>query len=277
MASEIAPPWSKLQESLQKILTDSGGVNNALSNPSVQFLPHFLAETSAVSARERLGVYCDAYFLRILESLGSDFPTLKEFLGDKNFRHLIADYLKDHPSRFKNISLIGERLPKFVSRHPLNRKFGFLADLSRLEWEVLSCLYRDRLSPLNLESLRQIPEKSWPKARFILDPSVRFIELDWDVDRLWNERMLARAKKRSLKIKKSERSLLIVRDHQWVQVRALGLEESTALKRLRGGASLGNLCDFLENSRKFQVKPGAIQVWIRDWISSGVLKRLVFP
>ncbi len=138
-------------------------------------------------------------------------------------------------------------------------------------------IYCDRISSLNLESLRQIPEKSWPKARFIFDPSVRFVELDWDVDRLWNERMLARTKKRNLKIKKSERSLLIVRDHQWVQVRALGLEESTALKILRGGASLGNLCDFLENSRKFQVKPGAIQVWIHDWISSGVLNRLVFP
>ena len=54
------------------------------------------------TASDRLSVYANAYFARLIECLGESFPVLQRALGDEAFAGLAADYLVAHPSSTKH-------------------------------------------------------------------------------------------------------------------------------------------------------------------------------
>ncbi|MDE2313841.1 MAG: putative DNA-binding domain-containing protein, partial [Elusimicrobia bacterium] len=126
--SALRPPClPELQSWLQDVLSDPDGVDAAAARgaANAQVLSWIL-DGAGADVRTRLSVYSDAYFLRLLDSLGHDFPALKRALGGDGFRGLIADYLKTNPSTFKSVSMVGGSLFTFIRWHPLSRKFGFL-------------------------------------------------------------------------------------------------------------------------------------------------------
>ena len=70
-----------------------------------------------MSAFDRLAVYSNGYFARLLEILERDYSTVKAIVGDDEFRHLVAHYLEKHPSRHYNLIHLGKRFPKFLRTH----------------------------------------------------------------------------------------------------------------------------------------------------------------
>ncbi|MHB2025957.1 MAG: HvfC/BufC family peptide modification chaperone [Elusimicrobiota bacterium] len=271
--SALRPPsLPELQSRLQDVLSDPGGVDAATARSAAhaQVLPWIL-DGAGADARTRLSVYSDAYFLRLLDSLGHDFPALKRALGGDGFRGLIADYLKKNPSTFKSVSMVGGRLFIFVRRHSLSQKFGFLPDLARLEWAVLSCLYRDRLKTAGFFRSGALPEADMPSVELSLGPAARLLETDWAVDRLWHREELPGDRGPRRLRKKEPRKLLIFRDESWVRVESLDPARWSALKKIERGATLGSVCRHWENSSGFRVAPAAARKWFKNWIQSGIV------
>src|SRR5690348_9320961 len=48
---------------------------------------------------ERLSIYANAYYARLLECLGEEFPVLKQTLGEETFDAFAFDYLQQYPSQ----------------------------------------------------------------------------------------------------------------------------------------------------------------------------------
>src|SRR3954470_15703051 len=62
----------------------------------------------------RLGIYHDAYRLRLVEVLGKDYPVLRKYLGDESFDGAALAYLTAHPSTFRNVRWFGRRFAEFL-------------------------------------------------------------------------------------------------------------------------------------------------------------------
>src|SRR4051812_7986124 len=95
---EAGPPsLAELQAWMRWVITDPRGAERALAGaepgPGFEVYPgRYQAPRpdcrQAVLCGRGLDVYAEAYFARLAESLGQDFPAVKRVLGDEAFAQL---------------------------------------------------------------------------------------------------------------------------------------------------------------------------------------------
>jgi hypothetical protein len=97
-----------------------------------------IRRSRTLTAEERLSIYANAYWARLLEVLGDCFPVLKQALGDEVFDSFGFEYLQRYPSRSYTLDHLGESFPRFLdeTRPPDAEWPDFLVDLARLEWTL---------------------------------------------------------------------------------------------------------------------------------------------
>ena len=286
--SPSSPELADLQRWLRWIITEPRGIRKALETPAragvhstkarVEPQPRLLemiVDAPPLPRDQRLGVYADAYFLRLLECLETDFPATRRALGKEAFAPLVADYLQNHPSSSPNVGDLGEAMPVFLRTHALVREFPYLAELALLEWEIIRSLHAPRLPALDPAQLA-VPEDAWSKARLVLDPTVRLLATEWPVDQLWERRRLPEKKRGHRLSRKNPRRLLLYRDDAWVQVRVMDEPRWVTLQRLREGVRLGVLCEQLTAEFPGRAESLPVMEWFAHWIRAGVIKQIVF-
>jgi hypothetical protein len=228
----------------------------------------------------RLDVYAEAYFQRIVEALQADFPALARALGRRGFPKLVADYLKVRPTRSFTLSEGGRHLPGFVAENPPAVEARWLADLARLEWALVLAFHADDVPPITAADLRAVPEEVWPDARFMFDPALQLLALDWPVDALWlthegdgfPEAVAALAPIRT--------DLLVTRRVGTAVVERIDPTAAALLRALQQGDSLESVC-----TRAQQLLPGRpeadltaqVMAWFGGWIAAGLICRAVLP
>jgi hypothetical protein len=138
-------------------------------------------------AADRLDIYANMYFYRLLDCLREDYPRLFEACGPDRFHNLVTDDLLRHPSEHPSLRYLGSRLPAFIADHPLGRECPVLADLARLEWTRADLFDAADAAPLTREDLARLPQETAGSARFGLIPAFTLLRLAHDAPRLWTE------------------------------------------------------------------------------------------
>ncbi len=263
----MAPPsLADLQTWLAGVITDPRGPKNIPLDRIEE-----LVETPHFPVLERLSVYADAYFLRLLETLSENFPATRRALGDDGFRRAAAEYLLRNPSRSPSVENLGERFPEFFKDYPLSAGFPFLPDLAKLEWTVLVSLYTDRSPQLNPGDFGALTTADWERVRVGLDPTVQILKTDWAVEQLWRRKNAGNGKRAFALKAPAPRSLLVYRDDEWVQVIRINSAQTVALESFLKGMTLGETCAALE---KMETNEIPLQAWFRIWIGQGIIKSL---
>ena len=137
-----APPRSlaELQRRFFELITGAESVTAELAARGVpageaEGVARALAVADARgSAIERLDVYANMYFFRILDALRADYPKVLAVIGDEAFHDLATGYLLAHPSRHPSLRFVGAALPGFVAEHRLAKERPWLGELAALEW-----------------------------------------------------------------------------------------------------------------------------------------------
>lgn len=140
---------NQLQRWMQAIVTHPAGIESALKSTSAcDAIPSFMGHadevvlrSSRLTSEERLKVYGNAYFARLLECLQTEFPAMVKALGEEAFNGLAFGYLIDRPSSSYTLSKLASDLPDYLSRtRPARQETDgapdfadFLIDLATLE------------------------------------------------------------------------------------------------------------------------------------------------
>ena len=74
-----------------------------------------VSRSQALSSVERLSIYANAYYARLLECLGEEFPVLKQTLGEETFDAFAFGYLQMYPSRSYTLGKLGENFARFLA------------------------------------------------------------------------------------------------------------------------------------------------------------------
>ena len=78
-----------LQTTLYQLIVAPEGVSSAISkNTSLPIVP-----SKTLTPVERLEIYANMYFYRILDALKEDFPVLLQSIGEDQFHNLITEGL----------------------------------------------------------------------------------------------------------------------------------------------------------------------------------------
>src|SRR5271156_3125273 len=94
-----------------------------------------------VSAIDRVNIYANAYFHRLLDCLNEEFPATLAVMGPDNFAALGRDYLVQYPPSEPSIVHAGRYLATFLRNHRLARQWPFIAELARLERAILDVFH----------------------------------------------------------------------------------------------------------------------------------------
>lgn len=183
-----------LQRWFQAVVCHPGGVEAGLrSEPALSSLdvqPETLAAwilpSRQLSSQQRLAIYANAYFARLLECMRAVFPMLAVAAGDEAFTELALGYLLAYPSRSYTLCKLGGSFPRYLaeSRPARDEALGstpdwadLLIDLAELEWtinEVFDGPGSEQTAPLDPHDLANLGPRS-DQVQVVTCPSLRLM------------------------------------------------------------------------------------------------------
>jgi hypothetical protein len=126
---------------------------------------------------QRLNIYADAYFYRLLDCLKEDFPATAAVTGDA-FQGIARDYLGKHPPTEPSIFHASQRLADFLGNCPVASRWPFLAELARLERTLIEVFHSADAPALSARAAGTIAPADWPSLRLRRHPSLRILNCD---------------------------------------------------------------------------------------------------
>ena len=131
---------------------------------------------------ERIQVYNQQYWFRILASLSEDFPGLRGLIGERKFEKLAVAYLNECPSESFTLRNLGSRLEAWLRKHPEHIAGVERAaiDMVRLEWADIDAFDGTQLPQLTAKDAAKLGGG----AVFRLQPHLHLLDLAYPVDAL---------------------------------------------------------------------------------------------
>ncbi len=265
-----------LQRLLLRLIAAPAGVADALAREPA-LAPHgldaIIRGDERMTAAERLEIYANAYFYRLLDVLKEDYPLTLAALGDDNFHNLITDYLLEFPPTEPSIHFAGRSLAQFLLVHPLGAARPWLAELATFERATLEALHAADAAALDAAAMRAIPVGAWPSVAMRLAPAARVLEFAWRIDELAgaNPQVTLPHPPR-----RSPLAMLLWRRAGEVLFRPLELLESAALV-LAGrpqGARFEEICERIaDHWTDPAAAPAAIDRMLARWLNDGLMVR----
>jgi Putative DNA-binding domain len=273
---------AELQGLLYRLITAPTGVDEAVSHERalhVRGLEAVIAGNKRLSARDRLSIYANSYFYRLLDIFKEDFACTYTVLGEVDFHNLITSYLIKYPPSEPSILYAGRHLPHYLETtsgraHAPAEHVAFLADLARLERACIEVFHSVDAEALEQTSLRDLAPESWPAIRIRLHPAAQIFDIEWRVDTL----MTAIKEGRDWEPPEHASATILVWRKQWrIHYRALEPGERAALKTAAGRADFASICASLAMELNGTVDVTELTTIINrmlmSWLRDGLLIR----
>jgi hypothetical protein len=250
------PHLEQIQRWMQSVITHKGGVEEALASPEArqhldvafEDLEGVIRRSRSLSGAERLEIYVDAYYARLMECLDGEFAATRHVVGDELFAALAFGYLQSYPSQSYTLGQLGANFPRYLAESRLHAAAAsddapaswpdFVIELATFErslYEVFDGQGTERGGTLQAADLAQIPPAAWNEMRLVAAPCLRVQRFDHPVHEYWtawkDERQPAVCQPRAT-------HLAIHRRDYVVEHSELSAGESALLAEIIGGASL---------------------------------------
>jgi len=277
------PDLRDLQALLYRLVTAPEGVAAGLAAErtpgprTFDDLEQLIESDDRLSAGERLEIYANAYFYRILDCLKEDFPATLATLGADNFHNLVTGYLIEYPPTEPSIAYAGRYLSEFLHNRPFAERWPFIAELARLERTLIEVFHAPDAAPLDAETMRAVAPEAWPGRAMQTHPALAIVDCGWRVDELLRD-LESGAADTGRKVATPTRapvSILVWRNSSGVHHRALEHPERAALELARAGTKFSAICDAVAAAAgEGDAGDGQITLIHRllaRWLSDGVL------
>lgn len=232
-------------------------------------LARMIAGDDRLSPQQRVEIYANMYFYRLLDVLKEDFPATLAVLGDTRFHNLVTGYLIEYPPEHFSIAYAGSHLADFLRDHPLREEFPFVADLARLERALIDVFHAPDAATLDAESMRAIPPADWPALKLALHPAHEIVELQWDVGAMLTA--IENAEVAPMPAR-GDITMLVWRNRNRVYYRALEAAERDQLIAISNGITFADLCEVIATTAEDDAA-SAINRRLETWLRDGVLVR----
>jgi hypothetical protein len=204
-------------------------------------------------ATHRLRIYADAYFLRLVEILGNDFPATRDALGEDAFATFVERYLHAHPSTQPSVRHVGSAFADWLETQA-DAPPG-LHELARFEWLQAAVFDAVDAPTLGIDDIVMLAPEAWPGLRLRLHPCVRLLD---------TARLAIRDGEPVLSASDDPARWLLWRDADGdVHWRQLEADEADALHAVDAATTFGELCERLSALRAASL--------LKRWLAAGLL------
>ncbi len=276
------PELSVVQQWFYAVVTHPDGIEaGAESEDALKLAPmsrgdleKMVTRSGKVSARDRLAIYGNAYFARLIECLSELYPVLKQTMGQELFNGFAFDYLQNHPSRTYTLARLGNQFADYLREtRPESETTApdwadFLIDLSELEWTIADVFDGpgiERETTLNETMLQNIPPDRWPDVRLRTSPCLRLIQWSFPVNDYYTD---ARKNPENKKFPRAEDAWVAINRRDYIVRRhKLSRTQFRLLTELQHGQPIGEAIESAARTSDLDddALAAEIQQWFRDW------------
>lgn len=226
-------------------------------------------------AKARLGIYRDAYALRLIDILYGDFPAVYEILGTQAFIDMARFYLAAYPSTSFTVRHFGQYLAKFLNETPPYADYPYLSQMADFEWAKGTVFDAPDTDILTLEVVGKLPESVWERAVFQFIPAMMRLRYDYDIPQVYrsvtNQKQGNEQSNEPSKLKKPLAWVMWRKDlnPHWY---SMSIEEDWFFVQARQGMAFDELCQglstWLDNDTAITQRAAQI---VRRWIDEKML------
>jgi hypothetical protein len=226
-----------------------------------------IVSTENALAEHRLAAYYNAYRIRLIECLANDYSILQQTVGEEAFEYMVLDYLKLYPSEHPSVRWIGRQMAQFLRQSQQEEK-DFLSELADFEWHQGLCFdAADSTEKFTLQNMAELDPALWPVATFNFHPSVRWLDLYWNVPPFWVSVEQDKTPEEKHRSEIPTRWLMWRSDLKphW---RSLEAPEAWAIEAALNGANFAELCEglleWMGEEAVAMSAAGYLKQWIHD-------------
>ena len=232
-----------------------------------------IAGGDRVDPQRRLRIYFDAYRLRLLEALATDYESLRALMGDEAFGAACRAYVEATPSAFRNLRWYGGGLSDYLRLTQPWSEQPILHEVAVFEWTLTLAFDAPDAPVVRFEELARMPQQAWPVLGFVLHPSAYFLELRSNAPSLRKATDAGDSLPETL-IVEDTKPWLIWRKALTAYFRSLSESESWALAAVKEGANFTALCEGLcQWFSPDEAAPQAARL-LRQWVDDELISDL---
>jgi len=278
----VAESLAALERWMQALLTHPQGLEAGLASEAaraerVGTLEDVFLPSRELAVAERVGVYADMYFARLIEVLEEEFPGLVAWLGHERAHGLLRAYIVAHPSRFYSLNRLGAELEAF-----LRDEADFAADeaefrsiaveLARLERSVQDVFDAPESPTLMPEAFASVAPERWTAARLVPIPALALHAFEHPLN-AWYRAF--REDEPLPELQREPSYVAVYRLNGRVWRMDLHATQHALLSALAAGQALEPaLRSLAESGHDLAVLASELQGWFRMWAAEGFFARL---
>ncbi len=260
-----------MQRLLYRLITAPGGVAEGLGHE--RGLPRgglgaVIGGDARITPAERLSIYANMYFFRLLEVLKEDFPAVAAALGEDKFHNLVTGYLTEYPPTEASVFWAGRYLADYLRTHPIRGEYPYIADLAALERAIVEVFCARDTTALDAAAMRSVAPEGWPSVRMRAIAALRVLETDWRVASALRTFEAGRELKAPVR---GASTILVWRRDGKVFFREVDASEARAIARLRRGATFGAICASFVAKSVARDPVAAINAMLVRWLRDGIV------
>lgn len=223
---------------------------------------NFIAQKSDFSELGRVGIYREAYRLRLFDCTVEDYPVLKKYLGEESFENLMWQFVESERPNHFNIARFPLKLQNFIEEKLPDDKFAH--EICALETAVTQLADEIQDLPMTAEDFAGISEDKFSQMKLKIRSAAQFFEFKNSVNQFYQKVMNGE----EAQIIEEESFLMVFASNDKVWRIDLEKDEFEILQKIRGGESIENaLSDF------DPTKSEKITSWFSRWISNGLIAK----
>ncbi len=219
-----------------------------------------------ISVAQRLGIYHNAYRVRLADTLRDSYEKTWTYLGDATFDACALAYIESHPPTHRSLRDYGAALPEWLTiRFPDDPD---IAELALMDWQLRQTFDGPDASVMGLDALTTLTPGDWETLGFQLVPTLKLWPLHFNTPAIWGalDQGLAPPGACSLD---APAWLCVWRQGWQPHFRTLDATEFRALDAVRRGARFAAVCQQLAETG--EAAQSLIARYLHVWLTDGLI------
>jgi len=218
-----------------------------------EFMQHLLDKDSAIAQNvtqqgqvpvsTRLGIYGNAYKVRLKGSIENDHEMLGIYLGDELFDLLAAGYIASKPSHYTSLRDFCQHLPEYLRATKPFADNPIIAEIADFERLLLIAFDAGNAQRATIEDLTSTPQQQWPDLKLRFHPSLQIYAAHWNSVPSWQALKAERSPPQQEAL--NAQWLIWRNRYRITEFRFLANDEHAMLNGFLQGCNFAEICELL--------------------------------
>lgn len=236
----------------------------------------FIAPSPTLRPAQRIEIYNQQYWWRLLNALHETFPLVTRLFGYHDFNRSIAvPYLVKYPPQHWSLAILGKRLPQWIEEDYDASDKPLVLDSAIIDYYYTHSFMAKQRQPISMANL---PVEGDPESllnhTLYLQDHIRLFEMNYDLfdfrfeflkkdPEYWIDNDFPPLKKG-----KCYHFILYRTQRNDIAWKEISIEEYQLLKQFEAGTTIDAACEWLEHQNKsiFDEAMKNLHRWFQEWI-----------